>query len=364
VSTDLRTARRRLIFLLPGVAALVAGLWGGLLRIPVLIPWPVEHAYWVTHHGALMVSGFFGTLIGVERAVGARARWAWGAPVVTGAGAIVCISGQAPEAALLLFVVGGAWFTAVNAVIAWKSRHLFTALMAVAACAWVVGNVLFWRGALGSEAVWWWCAFLAWTIVAERLELTRLVKLPALARPALIACMCAQVAGTIGMSVGWAWAPIVAGAALTLQALWLLRHDIARRNVRLGGLPGFSAACLLLGYVWLALAGACLAALSPLQAGASYDAALHAFFLGFVFAMIFGHAPIIFPAVLNVPMRFTRWFYVHVVLMQITLAVRIAADLTGAAVLRQWGAIGNVTTIALFLMVTLVSVVVGVRRAR
>lgn len=30
-------------------------------------------------------------------------------------------------------------------------------------------------------------------------------------------------------------------------------------------------------------------------AGPLYDAMLHTFFLGFVFGMIFGHAPIIFP---------------------------------------------------------------------
>ena len=36
----------------------------------------------------------------------------------------------------------------------------------------------------------------------------------------------------------------------------------------------------------------------------SYDAAVHALALGFVFSMVFGHAPIIFPAVLRVPVPY------------------------------------------------------------
>ncbi|HME69219.1 MAG TPA: hypothetical protein VKM54_05055 [Myxococcota bacterium] len=42
-----------------------------------------------------------------------------------------------------------------------------------------------------------------------------------------------------------------------------------------------------------------------------YDAILHALFLGFVMTMIFGHAPIIFPALLARPMRFLPAFTLH-----------------------------------------------------
>jgi metal-sulfur cluster biosynthetic enzyme len=54
--------------------------------------------------------------------------------------------------------------------------------------------------------------------------------------------------------------------------------------------------------------------------GPQYDATLHAFFLGFVFAMIFAHAPIIFPAVLGARMAYRPLFYAHVVLLQLTLS--------------------------------------------
>jgi hypothetical protein len=345
------TLGRRIVFLLPGALALVAGMWGGLLRVPLMVPWPVDHGYWLSHHGALMVSGFLGTLIGVERAVGSGTRWGWGAPVLTGAGAVACVAGH-PSHALALFLAGSMWFTAVNVAIAWRHRHLFTALMACGAAAWVAGNALAWTGADVPRVVWWWAAFLSWTIVAERLELTRLMKLSASARPLLLAVLAVQLVGTIGITVATPWGGPVVGVALVLQALWLLRHDIARRNVRLGGLPAFTAICLLTGYVWLAFTGVTLAVGSPLAPGSTYDAALHAFFLGFAFAMIFGHAPIILPAVLGTPIAFTRLFFVHVVLLQISLLVRIAADLTGEGVVRRWGAGGNVVAIAVFLAVT------------
>ncbi len=38
-------------------------------------------------------------------------------------------------------------------------------------------------------------------------------------------------------------------------------------------------------------------------------------FLGFVASMLFGHAPIIFPAVLHLPIRFERTFYAYLALL-------------------------------------------------
>ena len=61
---------------------------------------------------------------------------------------------------------------------------------------------------------------------------------------------------------------------------------------------------------------------SPLESGLRYDAVLHCFFVGFVFSMIFGHAPVIFPAVLSVQPVFERRFYVHVLLLHAALALR------------------------------------------
>jgi hypothetical protein len=50
-----------------GMTALLAGLWAGLLRLGW--PWPILRSTLPVQHGPLMVSGFLGTLIRLERAV-------------------------------------------------------------------------------------------------------------------------------------------------------------------------------------------------------------------------------------------------------------------------------------------------------
>ena len=63
-------------------------------------------------------------------------------------------------------------------------------------------------------------------------------------------------------------------------------------------------------------------------AGLTYDALLHTLFLGFVFSMIFGHAPIIVPAVMPIDITYHWRCYIPLVLLQASLIVRIFADLT------------------------------------
>ena len=64
--------RLRYPLLLIALLTLLAATWAGLLRIGWLLPAPGSLA---ASHGPLMVSGFLGTLIGLERAV-ALAAWA------------------------------------------------------------------------------------------------------------------------------------------------------------------------------------------------------------------------------------------------------------------------------------------------
>ena len=57
---------------------------------------------------------------------------------------------------------------------------------------------------------------------------------------------------------------------------------------------------------------------------------MHALALGFVFSMVFGHAPIIVPAVLRVAVPYSPAFYAPLALLHLSLLVRIAGDATGA----------------------------------
>lgn len=73
-------------------AAMLAGLWGGLARIGVPLPGagPASPA----DHGVMMVVGFFGALISLERAVALDRSWAYLTPAlaVLGAGSALPIA--------------------------------------------------------------------------------------------------------------------------------------------------------------------------------------------------------------------------------------------------------------------------------
>jgi succinate-acetate transporter protein len=113
---------------------------------------------------------------------------------------------------------------------------------------------------------------------------------------------------------------------------------------------------LIAGYVWLAVSGVLLLVNGHVMAGPVYDAAIHAIFLGFIFSMIFGHAPIVFPALLNVTMVFHPAFYIHVVLLHLSLIVRIVGDMTGSLGMRHGGGTLGVLAILLFLVNSIVAV--------
>ena len=141
------------------------------------------------------------------------------------------------------------------------------------------------------------------------------------------------------------------GAGLLALSVWLARFDVARRTVRQPGVTQFIGVCLLLGYVWLAVGGVLAIATAAATPGPPYDALLHAIFLGFVVSMIFGHAPIVFPAILGVTMSFRRTFYLHVALLHASVVVRLAGDLVEElGRLRAWGGALNAAAIALFIV--------------
>jgi hypothetical protein len=74
-----------------GMLALLTALWGGLVRLgwSLPVPWPTLFIA----HGPLMVCGFLGTLIGVERAVALGAVWPYAAPLLTAVGTLALLSG-------------------------------------------------------------------------------------------------------------------------------------------------------------------------------------------------------------------------------------------------------------------------------
>src|SRR5512136_1695234 len=133
MTTEARKRMGRLPLLLMGMASLVAAVWGGLVRLPLNLPLPGGNANWLTYHGPLMVCGFLGTVIGLERAVGLRGGWAYVAPLLTGAGALMFLAGKLGHTPVALITLGSLWFWLVTLWVVRLQRATFTWVMSAGA---------------------------------------------------------------------------------------------------------------------------------------------------------------------------------------------------------------------------------------
>lgn len=338
--------RVRLPLVALGMLALLAGLWAGLIRIGWAVP-PLQAAL-PSAHGPLMVSGFLGTVIGLERAVAVRHPIAYAVPLMSGLGGLGLVLGVPAPAAPLLMTMASAGLVAIFASALRSRPALFTGVMGAGAIAWFVGNALWLSGVPIYGAVSWLGGFLVLTIVGERLELSRLARPGRLSRDIFLFAVTVYLAGFLLTLRAPQIGPRLEGLGMLGLALWLLRFDIARHTVRQTGLPGFIAVSLLSGYIWLGISGSLWILFGGSVAGPLYDATLHALFLGFVFAMIFAHAPIILPAVLGGPVSYRANFYGPLALLNLSLIVRLSGDLGGSGEARRWGGLLGVVAILAF----------------
>jgi hypothetical protein len=330
-------------------ASLLAGLWLGLLRLGWQLPYPTVPL--PSAHGPLMISGFLGTLIGLERAVALEKKWTYGAPLFAALGALVSIFFPPPNFAPLLASAAGIFLVAIFISLYRLRPSNFFATMGAGAFLWLAGN-LFWAAGLPlNRIVPWWIGFLVLMIAGERLELSRLLQFSRLVSAEFLGSVALFLCGLLLSLARFDIGVSLAGAGLVALGLWLLCYDIARRTVRTPGLAGFMASALLCGYIWLAIGGLMwMIFADSFSAGPHYDAMLHAIFLGFVFSMIFAHAPIIFPSITGVAMPFQHAFYLHLGLLHLSLVLRVGGDLVESLPLQQWGGLLNALAILLFLV--------------
>lgn len=349
--TGLRWERAPLLILAVGTLLLAA--WAGILRLGWA--WPVLLPALPMQHGPLMVGGFLGTLIGLERAVGVQKSWAYAAPLLTGAGGLLLMAGAPVGWGALLILLGSGVLVAVFVGIIQTVPALYTVAIGLGALLWSVGNGLWLAGWSVPQVVLWWAGFLVLTIAGERLELSRLLRLSRRASRLFVAATALFVAGLLVSLADYAQGVRLVGLGMLALAGWLARYDIAWRRLKAGGQARFVAVCLLSGYVWLAISGLLALVYGGMTAGPFYDAILHSLFLGFVFAMIFGHAPIVFPAVLGLPIRYTPWLYSHLLLLHASLLLRVGGDLLLWMPGRSWGGLLNGVVVLLFLLNTVSS---------
>ena len=343
-----------------GLAALVTGVLAGLARVGVVVA--DFGAMQAGAHAALMICAFFGTVISLERAVALGGLWPYLGPALAGGAGVLLLLGGPLVVAQSLFVLASSVLLSGSLVVTKKQMALFTVMLAVGAGCWLAGNLVWISTGNLHAAIPLWLAFLVLTIAGERLELTRFLPARPAAAPSFVAISSVILAGALVAPFADATGLVIFAAGLLALAAWLLVFDIARHTAGQHGLTRFIGVCLLTGYVWLgagALAGLA-GGFSP--ASPLHDTAMHAVALGFVFAMVFGHAAIIFPAVLKVKIPYHPFFYVPLALLHLSLALRVFGGLTDHLALRQWGALANAATLAVFIATMIASVIRGSRQ--
>ena len=332
-----------------GGLALILALWGGLSRLGWNLP--VITVNLPFSHGPLMVSGFLGTLIGIERAVALKYKWAYVVPLLSAMGALALIVGVPSLFGKMLMTLSSTGLVFLLVVIFYPHLALHAIIMMLGAFCWLVGNGLWLLGFPFYIVALWWIGFLMLTIAGERLEISRVLQI---SKEKKLACIFVVFVFIIGALLAIKVFDIgvrVASIGMIALALWLLRNDIARRTLHQPGLSRYIALSLILGYVWLGVSGLFGLFFGGVSSGFYYDATLHSVFVGFVFSMIFAHAPIIFPTLMDLPtfLPFQSSFYLYLGLLHISLALRVIGDLTMWPLGRQWGALFNAIAILLFL---------------
>jgi hypothetical protein len=310
----------RFVLLALAGLSLLTGLWGGVLRLGWGLP--LLRGDLVVFHGPLMIVGFLGTLISLERAVALQRLWAYGAPVFSGLSVLVLLAGLPLTWGHILAEMGSLFLISILVFLYCQRPSGYFAVIGLGALLWFVGNLLW----------------------------ARLMRLSTISRAVFFAACAVFLTGLVVSLLVFDAGVRLGGIGLAALALWLFRYDMARRTIQETGLPRFMAVCLLSGYAWLVIGSFLWIVFADrFVAGPHYDAMLHTIFLGFVFSMIFAHAPIIFPSITGLAMPFQRAFYGHFALLHFSLLIRVVGDMGGWISLQRWGGLLNVLTLLLFL---------------
>ena len=355
------TVPRAPLLLLAGLSML-AGLDAALMLVGV--PAPVSADRLPDVHGILMVLGFVGTLVCLERSVALGRAAGYLAPALLGAGSLLLLA-PLPSAVGRTGLLLGMLAMCLVYVPLWRRQRDDAVLVQALGAVLGAGAAAMWLGGVGvPELLPWLAGFLVLTIAGERLELARLVMGPT-AGPTLVLLSTGLLAATVASLLWPAAGYPLLGLALVALTGWLVAHDVAWRTVRAVGLTRFMAASMLAGYFWLLVAGGTWLLQGEALAGATYDVVIHATFLGFTISMIMAHAPVILPAVLRKPLPYRSVLWVPLVLLHLSLAVRLwLGDALGVHVAWQVGGALNVVALLLFFALAAWSVAVAARRRR
>jgi len=121
----MKVQKRYLPLVALSLFALLFALWAGLLRLGWSLP---AFPGLAMAHGPLMVCGFLGTLIPLERAVAIRRKWMFSAPALSALGWVLLL---ASPAGTVLFTLGSLVTLAILIFMLVREPEIHTLVMAV-----------------------------------------------------------------------------------------------------------------------------------------------------------------------------------------------------------------------------------------
>lgn len=342
----------RLPFMLFAFANLLIGIMAGLIRIG----WSFSIDSIAAHHGAIMVGGFLGTLILLEKVIPLKIKILFALPVVN-ALSLVMIIPEFYHIGQICLITGAIGLLVVFMLYFRKQpRDLSVMLMIAGACCQITGHIMLVTKQFYPMAFPWWMGFILFVIVGERVELSKFLPVTKQNKYLLLGILFLFLIGILLPFHGMG--KYLSGIALVSIALWLLRYDVISIAIKKNGLTRFSAAALMTGCLALMLTGVFLISLPDLPF--AYDAMVHTFFLGFAFSMIFAHGPIILPGVLGLNVKpYHPLLYLPLIAMIGSLMLRLLADtMVLSYTVRQWsGWISAGSILVYFMLLLSISVI-------
>lgn len=340
----------RLPFMLLVVVILTIGLWAGLDSLG----WQFASSNDPTtaQHGPLMISGFVGSVIALERAIALvifdhkrhgifQRVLSWLVPLANIAGSLLLLSPSSNLTGHWIITAASIGLLVIELRILDLTPGLHTLLKAVGAGGWAFGNLLWLSEIQFSALLPAWAMFVILTFIGERFELDRIPSV----RPWVLAVFYAGtglvIAGALLSPLNTDWAIRSSGLGALILALWLVKFDIARNSIQMTGLSRFSALAVIASFGWLGLYGLLALRFGFTAQGGIYAAEIHSLFIGFAGGMILGQTPVILPAFLGFRAIYHDGLMPMAIGLQLALAVRIFGEIVNWPAGRQWGGLLN-----------------------
>ncbi|MGB9853011.1 MAG: hypothetical protein ACPLPX_09150 [Candidatus Kapaibacteriota bacterium] len=302
------------LFLPAAIILLIFGIIAGLERGGVLHLNLKLYTNLGNLHYLIFFAGFFGTLLSVESAVGQGEKILFLIPATLIAGLLLYIlSGLS-----FLLIIGSLAFSVPSFIVFIKRKEYITFVLS---CLLFALGTLFYIYDKYYPSAIAYLYFLIFYILSERFELAKIVGASKKSFRHFLANEIIVVILVVFSLFDTTLALRFAGFVTFLLTLWFVQNDLARKTVKSREPAKYSAIAMLSGYLWLAI-GNLLFIISP---STFWSEAVHSITLGFVFSMVFAHAPIIFPNVGRFKFFFSKWLYIPLIILHLSVILRVSS---------------------------------------